>query len=59
MSDIHDLHKKLVDEAKELANKQKELERKVKQARDLKKANAERRESIAKLEMELSELLDD
>ena len=59
MADIHDLHKQLVDEAKVLANKQKELERKVKSARDLKAANAERRENIAKLEKELSELLDD
>jgi len=59
MSDINEVHKKLVEEAKGLANREKELQRKLEQIRELKMKRKERLENIARLEQELQDLLDD
>lgn len=59
MSDIHELHKKLVEESGQLIAREKELQQKISQAKQLREQNKERAERITKLEEELRELVEE
>lgn len=58
MSDIHDLHKKLVAESQNLVEVEADLKRKLDQIKDLRVKNEERRQRIAAMEEELRDLVE-